>query len=305
MARIHVTRELPFAALDRLGQAGHSVDVWPGHLPPPPDELRASLAAAHGLLCLLTDRVDDALLDSAPRLKVVSNLAVGTDNIDLAACRARGIAVGRTPDVLTNATADLTFALLLASARRLGEAERAVHAGEWRTWEPARWLGADVAGATLLIVGGGRIGRAVARRAEGFGMVVLLAGRGDELAPLLARADFVSLHCPLTDGTRGLIDRAALSAMKPTAHLINTARGPVVDQAALREALHAGTIAGAALDVTDPEPPAHDDPLLDAPNLIVVPHIGSATYGAREKMAALAVDNLLAGLAGEPLPHPA
>jgi glyoxylate reductase len=205
--------------------------------------------------------------------------------------------VATTPGVLTETTADLAFALMLASARRLPDAERAVAAGEWLTWEPAGWLGRDVHGATLCIVGPGRIGEAVARRAEGFAMEVLRVGRGDDLDRALARADFVSIHCPLTPATRGLIGEDQLSAMRPTAYLVNTARGPIVDQAALKRALEEGWIAGAALDVTDPEPLPQDDPLLDAPNLLVAPHIGSATHATRERMADLAVENLLRSLA--------
>ena len=297
-----ITRRLPGDAVERLA-ADHDVVVWPGELPPAPEELRALAADAEGLLALLTDAVDADLLDACPRLRVVSNYAVGTDNVDLDACRARGIAVGRTPDVLTAATADLTLALVLAAARRLTEAREAVLNGEWRTWEPARWLGLELEGATLLVVGPGRIGKAVARRAEAFGMHVLLAGRNDPLP--WEEADVVSLHCPLTPATRHLIDRSALARMKPTALLVNTARGPIVDTHALREALRDGTIGGAALDVTDPEPLPADHPLLEAPNLLVVPHVGSATTRARARMTQIAVDNLLAGLAGEPLPHPA
>jgi lactate dehydrogenase-like 2-hydroxyacid dehydrogenase len=305
MARCVITRVLPGEAVERLEAAGHAVGVWPGELPPSPAELRALCTDADGLLCLLTDRVDTALLDAAPRLRVVSNYAVGSDNVDLAATRARGIAVGVTPDVLTEATADLAFALILAAARRLAEGAAAVRAGEWRTWEPRGWLGHDVHGATLAVVGAGRIGTAVARRAAGFDMRVLRVGRSDDLHAALAQADFVSLHTPLTADTRHLIDAAALRAMKPTAVLVNTARGPIVDQDALRRALHDREIAAAALDVTDPEPLPADDPLLAAPNILVVPHIGSATHAARRRMTALATDNLLAGLAGEPLPHAA
>jgi phosphoglycerate dehydrogenase-like enzyme len=239
-------------------------------------------------------------------LRAISNYAVGYDNIDVAAASARGIGVGHTPDVLTEATADLTFALLMAAARRLPDAIDAARAGDWLTWEPGRFLGADVFGATLGIVGLGRIGQAVARRAEGFGMEVLSSGPRTgttPLATLLGRADFVSIHCPLTEATRGLIGATALELMQPTAILINTARGPIVDQTALGEALRNGTIAGAALDVTDPEPLPPDDPLWRAPNLLIVPHIGSATRSARERMTEIAVDNLLAGLAGEPMPH--
>lgn len=304
MARVFVTRALPGSALDRLRDA-HDVAVHEGALPPTREQLLAGVSGADGLLCLLTDRVDAALLDAAPHLRVVSNYAVGSDNVDLSAVAARGIPVGVTPDVLTEATADLAFALLLAVARRLDEAAADVRAGRWRTWEPQGWLGADVHGATLAIVGPGRIGAAVARRAAGFAMEVLTVGRGDDLHTALARADFVSLHVPLTGATATLIDAAALRAMKPTAYLVNTARGGVVDQAALRLALTEGWIAGAALDVTDPEPLPPDDPLLQSPNLLVVPHIGSATRSARERMADMAVDNLLAGLDGRPLPHSA
>jgi glyoxylate reductase len=304
LARCLVTRPLPFAALTRLSDH-HDVVVHPGPLPPPAARLRELLADADGVLCLLTDRIDAAALDAAPALRVVSNFAVGCDNIDLSVCRARGIAVGATPDVLTEATADLAFALILAAARRLAEGERAVRDGDWQTWEPAGWLGKDVHGATLALVGAGRIGEAVARRAAGFSMPVLRVGRGDDLHAALAQADVVSLHAPLTAATRHLIDAAALAACKPGAILVNTARGGIVDQVALAAALRSGHLAGAALDVTDPEPLPPDDPLLQAPNLLVVPHIGSATVGARERMAALAVDNLLAGLAGHPLPHPA
>ena len=304
MATVVVTRRLPGAAVERLA-AEHDVAVWPGDLPPSPAELRRLVMGAEGLLCLLTDAVDAALLDAAPRLRAIANYAVGVDNVDLAAAAARAIPVGVTPDVLTDATADLAMALLLASARRLPEAQAAVRAGAWRTWEPQGWLGLELADATLLVVGGGRIGRAMARRAAGFGMRVAVAGRDDDLDALLAEADAVSLHVPLTEATRHLVGEAQLRAMRPHAVLVNTARGPIVDQAALARALHEGWIAGAALDVTDPEPLPPDDLLLGAPNLIVVPHIGSATHAARERMADLAVENLLAGLEGRPMPHPA
>jgi len=283
------------------------VDAWQDPGPPSPEALRERAADAEALLTMLTERVDQALLDAAPKLRAIANMAVGTDNIDLDAAVARGIPVGATPGALTDATADLALALLLAAARRLPEGEREVREGRWAPWQPAHDLGADVAGATLGIVGWGRIGQAVARRAEGFGMEVLHRSRssGLSLEELLERADFVSLHTPLTPETRHLIDAGALARMKPTAFLINTARGPVVDQAALRDALANGTIAGAALDVTDPEPLPADDPLLTAPNLLVVPHIGSATVRTRERMAEMAVENLLAALAGGEMPHPA
>ena len=303
MASVFVTRAVPGDALERLRRA-HEVTIWDGAMPPEPAVLRERVADAEGLLCLLTDRVDRALLDAAPRLRAIANYAVGTDNVDLELTRARGIAVGVTPDVLTEATADLAFALLLAAARRLPEAAAAARDGAWRTWEPARWLGAEVDGAALGIVGFGRIGRAVARRAAGFRMSVRSTA-DTELDELLAASDFVSLHCPLTPRTRHLIDAAALRRMRPTAILVNTARGGVVDQAALIDALHAGEIAAAAIDVTDPEPPPPGDRIYNTPNLLVLPHIGSATRSARARMTELAVENLLAGLDGRPMPHPA
>ncbi|MFL5973804.1 MAG: 2-hydroxyacid dehydrogenase [Solirubrobacterales bacterium] len=303
MALVFVTRRLPGTALKRLA-AEHEVDVWPERTPPPPDVLRERAAHVDGLLALLTDLIDAALIESCPNLRVISNYAVGSDNVDLEAAAARGIPVGITPDVLTEATADLAFAGLLAAARRLPEALAAVREGRWQTWEPDWLLGHDVHGATLGIVGYGRIGRAVARRAHGFSMRILATPRVP-LDELLAQSDAVTLHVPLTSETRHLIDADALARMKPTAILVNTARGGVVDQQALARALHRGEIAGAALDVTDPEPLPPDHPLLEAPSLLVLPHIGSATHTARERMADLAVDNLLAGLAGKPLPHTA
>ena len=308
MARCFVTRKLPGNALDRLRES-HEVDVWEGDLPPGRDELLARCADAEGLLCLLTDRVDAELFDACPELRAVANLAVGTDNIDLAEAARRDIPVGNTPGVLTETTADLAFALILACARRIVEGAAAVRAGEWRTWEPAGWLGHDVHGAVIGIVGAGKIGRAVARRAEGFGMEVLLNGRTAapgqvQLGELLARSDFVSLHAPLTEETRHLIGADELRAMRDTAILVNTGRGELVDPVALRRALEEGWIAGAGLDVTEPEPLPADDPLLGAPNLTVLPHVGSASHATREAMASLAVGNLLAALAGEPMPNP-
>jgi glyoxylate reductase len=305
MARVFVTRTMPFPALEEL-RAAHEVTEWPGELPPSADELRAAVGEVEGLLSLITDKVDASVLDAAPELRAIANMAVGTDNIDVEAARERGIPVGNTPDVLTDATADLAFALLLALARRIVPGSETVREGRWRTWDPAGDLGADLAGETLGIVGWGRIGQAVARRAEGFAMEVVHSSRssGVPLEELLERADFVSLHTPLTEETRGLIDADALARMKPTALLVNTARGGVVDQDALRTALHEGTIAGAALDVMDPEPLPADHPLLDAPNLLVVPHVGSATVKTRARMAAMAVENLLAALDGREMPHP-
>jgi glyoxylate reductase len=315
VARIFVTRRLPGPALDTLSQR-HEVEVWPERLPPPYEELKQHVQDADGLLSTLSDRVDAPLIDSATNLKAIANYAVGYDNVDVDAATRRGIPVGNTPDVLTDATADLAFALLLAAARRLPEATATVLDGTWDTWDPTGLLGRSVHGATLGIIGAGRIGQAVAKRATGFDMEVLVAGRSGSdqdttrqqdgrthILELLQRSDFISIHCPLTEQTRHLIDTEALRLMKPTAILINTARGPIVDQRALAAALHAGQIAGAGLDVTDPEPLPADDPLLKAPNLIVAPHIGSATHEARELMTQLSVDNLLAALNREPMPH--
>ncbi|NLT06299.1 MAG: D-glycerate dehydrogenase [Solirubrobacterales bacterium] len=305
MARCFVTRSLPGTAVDRLA-AEHEVEVWPDRLPPSPDALRERLAGGvEGLLCMLTDPVGADLIAAAPDLRAVSTYAVGTDNIDLAAAAERGIPVGHTPDVLTETSADLALALMLAVMRRIPAGDAEVRAGEWLTWEPARLLGHDLHRATVGIVGLGRIGQAVKRRVEGFGARVVHSGRTDGMPveQLLEEADVVTLHCPLTDATRGLIDEAALRRMGPDAYLVNTARGPVVDTDALRRALEEGWIAGAALDVTDPEPLPADHPLLSAPNLVVAPHLGSASHETRAEMADIAVDNLLAGLAGTPLPH--
>jgi glyoxylate reductase len=302
--RVFVTRRLPGGALDRLA-AEHEVEVWPEQLPPAREELLARAPELDGLLSLLTDPIDAGLLEAAPRLRAISNFAVGVDNVDLAAATGRGIPVGNTPGVLTDTTADLAVALMLGISRRLVEGDGYVRGGEWRTWETSLLLGHDLHGATAGIVGFGRIGRAVARRLEGFGCEVLHTSRsgGVPLGELLERSDFVSIHSPLTPETRGLIGDEALARMKPTAYLVNTARGPIVDSHALARALHEGRIAGAALDVTDPEPLPGDHPLLDAPNLLVLPHLGSATHATRERMAGMAVDNLLAGLAGERMPH--
>jgi glyoxylate reductase len=303
MARVFVTRQLSGNALERLA-AEHDVEVWPGDMPPPRDKLLAGVADAEGLLSLLVDQVDAELIDAAPKLRAIANYAIGFDNIDVDAATARSIQVGNTPDVLTDATADLAWALMLAVARRLVEAHQDVVDGKWRTWEPQGWVGADVHGATLAVIGAGRIGRAVAQRAVGFEMEVVMVDLGDDLHAALERADFVSVHTPLTPETRHLIDADALAVMKPTAILVNTARGPIVDQDALAAALRDGRLGGAGLDVTDPEPLPADHPLLDTPNLLVVPHIGSATTTARAAMADRAVDNLLAALDGTPMPYP-
>ena len=304
MARVFVTRSLPGGALERLA-AAHDTDVWPGRVPPPRSDLAERARQAEGLLSLLTDPIDAELIASSPELRVISNYAVGVDNVDLAAATERSIPVGNTPGVLTDSTADLALALMLGITRRIVEGDAFVREGEWVTWEPSLLLGHDLHGATVGIIGFGRIGQAVARRLEGFGCEILHTSRssGVELGELLARSDFVTVHTPLTEETRALIGTEALRRMKPSAYLVNTARGPIVDGDALRAALEQGEIAGAALDVTDPEPLPADHPLLGAPNLVVIPHLGSATHATRERMADMAVENLLAGLAGERMPY--
>ncbi len=318
LPRVFVARRIPEEGLASVREACDA-DIWPEELPPPRDELLRRIVGCDGVLTLLTDRVDDAFLDAAgPGLRVVSNFAVGFDNIDLAACARRGVAVGNTPGVLTETTADLAWALLMAAARRLPEGDRYVRDGHWKTWGPMLLLGPDVHGATLGIVGFGRIGQAVARRAQGFGMEILyhdvarlpeavtapLGATYVPLGELLARSDFISLHVNLTAETRHLINATTLAQMKATAVLVNTSRGPVVDQAALAVALRDGVIWAAGLDVTDPEPITMDDPLVGLDNCLVVPHIASATGATRGKMAAMAAANLIAGVRGQPLPMP-
>jgi len=316
--RVLVTRRIPDEGLDPIA-AACELDLWADELPPPRDELLRRVAGCDGVLTLLTDKVDDGFLDAAgPGLRVVSNYAVGFDNIDVAACAARGVAVGNTPGVLTETTADLAWALLMAAARRLPEGDRYVRDGRWKTWGPLLLLGPDVHGSTIGIVGFGRIGQALARRAQGFGMRILYHDVNElpddvtrpfgasyrSLEGLLEESDFVSLHVNLSPVTRHLINATSLRWMKPTAVLVNTSRGPVVDQAALAAALRDGTIWAAALDVTDPEPIPMDDPLVGLDNCLIVPHIASASRTTRGKMAAMAAANLLAGVRGEPLPTP-
>ena len=317
MDRVFVSRDLPGVALDRLREVAE-VTVWPDELPPTPDELADAVGDVDGLLSLLTDAVDAELLDRAPKLRVVSNFAVGVDNIDLAQTAARNIVVGNTPGILTEATADLAWALIMATRRRVVEAERAIRDGKWVAWHPTFMMGDSVHGCTLGLIGFGRIAQAVARRARGFDIDVLVHSRtipldassgGPDgsvrfvgLDDLLARSDIVSLHVPLSESTTDLIGARELALMGPSATLINTARGPVVDELALVEALRSGTIASAGLDVVESEPIDIDNDLLTLTNCIVVPHIGSATTATRTAMANLAVDNLLAGLRGDPLP---
>jgi glyoxylate reductase len=318
--RILASGRLPDVVRERL-EEGHEVTLNSKDAPMARADLLHQVADKEGLLCMITDRVDEELLDRAPGLKMVANCGVGYDNIDVAACTRRGILVSNTPGVLTEATAELTWALLLAISRNVVSGDTYTRAGKFRFWAPLHFLGTEVSGKTLGIVGMGRIGQAVARRAAGFNMPVCYFNRsplppeaaGMQGAPnsnwesvsletLLERSDFVSLHLPLTPETRHLIDKDALERMKPTAFLVNTARGPVVDEAALVAALGAGQIAGAALDVYEAEP-ALAPGLAELPNVVLLPHMGSATWETRTRMTALAAENLLAGLAGETPPN--
>ena len=316
--RVFVTRDLrglgsgdPLAPLRAIAR----VDVWERDAPPPPDEMRARTGTCEGLLCLLTDPVDESLLAACPGLRVISSMSVGVDHINLEVASGRGIPVGHTPGVLVETTADLAFGMLLAASRRIVEADRFVREGRWtpdRRWAPDMLLGADVHGATLGVVGLGAIGRAVAVRARGFGMRVLGWSRsarkidGVESVPLdalLAGSDFVTIHVALAAETRGLFDAQRLALMKPGAGLVNAARGGIVDEQALAEALSSGHLGFAALDVFDDEPLLQTSPLLGAPNLVLAPHIGSASVATRRRMADLAVENLIAGLEGRPMLH--
>ena len=314
--RVFVSRRIPDEGL-ALIVAQTEADVWPDELPPERHELLRRVEGVDGLLTLLTDRIDDELLDRAgPQLKVVSNYAVGFDNIDVPACSRRGIAVGNTAGVLTETTADFAFALLMAAARRIPEGYDYVRQDRWKTWGPMLLLGPDIHHATLGVLGFGRIGREVAKRARGFDMQLLysdvepaspedeqrLGARRASMDEVLAQSDFVTLHVNLTPETHHLMNRERLHKMKPSAILVNASRGPVVDSEALYEALKNGVIAGAALDVTEPEPlPGHHH-LLTLPNCLVVPHIASASFATRGKMASIAAENLLAGMRHEALP---
>ena len=313
--RVFITRLILESGM-KLVQDFCEAEIWTDELPPNRDELLLHVHGRNGLLCLLTDQIDAKVMEAAgPGLKVISNCAVGVDNVDVPAATARGIPVGNTPGVLTEATADFTFALLMAAARRVVEGEHQVRSGGWKTWSLNYLLGADFAGATLGLVGFGRIGRAVARRATGFGMRIIFSDLNPakpepgveavhvDFDTLLREADFISLHIPLTDETRGLMNDAAFARMKPTSVLVNTSRGPVVDQAALYEALKTHRIFAAALDVTVPEPLPTESPLLTLENCIVVPHIASASWQTRQKMSQMAAENLIAGLKGEHLPN--
>jgi len=314
--KVYVTRLLPKPAMDRI----HSfceAEVWEGELPPPRDTLLEKVRDVEGLVSLLTDKVDAELMNRAPNLKVVSNYAVGFDNIDVAEATNRGIIVGNTPGVLTDTTADFAFTLMMAAARRVAEADRTVRAGKWKTWGPMVLLGQDIHGATLGILGLGRIGQAVARRAKGFDMKLLyhdvvrqkqseeeLGIQFVEFDRLLAESDFITIHINLTAENYHLMGAKQFDKMKKTSILVNTARGPIVDNMALYEALRDWKIAYAALDVTEPEPLPAEHPLLTLDNVIVVPHIASASVATRTKMALMAADNLIAGLKGETPPNP-
>ena len=316
MPNVLVTRTIPQPAIERI-RAGCDVRQWESDDPMPRAALLEWAQGVDGIFCVLTERIDAELLDAAgPQLKVVSTMSVGYDHVDVGALRARGVLLGNTPGVLTETTADLALALLLATARRLPEAWAAVKQGTWGPWQPLWMTGSDLHGSTVGIVGLGRIGAAVGRRLLGFGCTLLYSGprpRPDLAEPLgatyvpfeqlLAESDFVTIHCPLNDRTRHLIDAAALRRMKQSAILVNTSRGLVVDQEALYAALADGQIAAAGLDVTTPEPLRPDHPLLSLPNCVVLPHIGSATTGTRTQMALMAAENLLAGVLGQPLPN--
>jgi glyoxylate reductase len=313
--RVYVTRHLPGGALDYLAQHTE-VAVWEKEVPPPPEELTRQSARSDGLLSLLTDRIDDVLLEAASRLIVISNMATGFDNIDVAAASRLKVLVTRTPGVLSETTAEFTIALMFAAARRVVEGDRQVRTGEWKTWGPEALLGRDLAGATLGIVGMGGIGQEVARRARALGMRILYCSRTPKpplerryrmefvsQKELLGHSDIVSVHAPLTAETHHLINKRTLALMKPAAVVVNTARGALVDQNALYEALAAGKIGAAALDVTDPEPMPADDPLLTLPNVIVTPHIASASVATRARMAMLAAENLVQALSGRVPKH--
>ena len=313
--RVFVTRRIPEAGLARILNGCEAV-VWPEELPPSREVMLREVAKCDGLVSLVTDRVDAELLQAAPRLRVVSNFAVGYDNIDVPACTAHGVIVGNTPGVLTETSADLAFALMASVARRIVEGVKYVESGQWQTWGPLTLIGQDLHGTTLGILGLGRIGAALARRARGFNMRLLYNNRvrrqdleaalGIEhcdMNVLLRDSDFVSVHVPYSAATHHLINRERLRRMKPNAILINTARGGVVDPEALYEALRDGVIWGAGLDVTDPEPINMDSPLLTLPNCVVVPHIASASVITRDRMAMICAENLLAGLSGQPMRH--
>jgi glyoxylate reductase len=315
--KVFVSRIIAKEALDKIADSTE-MEVWPEELPPPYETLLEKAKDAEGLVTMLTDKIDAAAIDGMPELKVISNMAVGYDNIDIDAATERGIVVGNTPGVLTETTADLAFALMMAAARRIVEADSYTRQGKWKTWGPLVLQGQDIHGATLGIIGLGRIGSAIARRAGGFDMKVLYFSRtrrspgeerelGAEYVPevseLLTRSDFISVNVPLTNETKYMIGEKEFAMMKPNAVFVNTSRGAVVDQKALYKALKTGQIFAAGIDVTETEPIPPDDPLLALPNIIIPPHIGSSSFATRTKMAMMAAENLLAGLRGELPPN--
>ena len=315
--RVFVSRIIAQEALDKIAQVTE-MELWQDEMPPPHEVLLEKVRDIDGLLSLLSDRIDANLMDAAPKLKVVSNLAVGYDNIVVPEATKRGIVVGNTPGVLTETTAELAFTLLLAAARRVVEADNYTRKGSWKTWGPMILLGQDIYLSTLGIIGMGRIGAEVARRAQGFNMRVLYHDsirRSEEeerklgveyvadLQEILSASDFISVHVPLSAETRHMISTAEFALMKPTAVFVNTSRGPVVDQKALYEALKANKIFAAGIDVTEVEPIPADDPLLTLDNVIITPHIASASFNTRKNMALIAAENLLAGIKGEMPPH--
>ena len=315
MSKVLVTRRPPGNAIERVREVA-DVWMWPENRAIPPEVLATEVVDAVGVYSMLTDTIGETLLDIAPELRVVSNMAVGVDNIDLVACAERGIAVGHTPDVLTDSTADVAWLLVMASTRRMQEGIELVRAGEWKQWDPEGLLGHDVSRSTIGIIGMGRVGEAIATRALGFDMEVVytarsakpavegrLGARRASLDELLTMSDHIVVAVPLTPETHQLIGERELSLMKQTANLVNIARGPVVDTEALYQALSDGTIRCAGLDVTDPEPLPADHKLLTLKNCTVIPHTGSSTWRTRTAMADLAADNLIAGLTGEPMPH--
>ena len=301
--KVLITQPIDPQGIDVLKNAGLTVDVWPGPEPMPDAILRDRVRGCVGLVSMLTDPVDANLMTLGP-LKVVAQHAVGTNNIDLKAAQSQGVRVAHTPGVLTAATADLAMALLLSTARRIVESDRYVREGRWKGWSPTLMRGMELNGAVLGIVGMGRIGQAVSQRAEAFGMQVIHHSRsgGCSLEDLLAQSDVISLHCPLTPETHHLIGQEAFEQMKPSAILINTARGPVVDESALVDALETGQISGAGLDVFEAEPQIHPG-LISNPSVVLLPHIGSATIATRRKMGLMVASDLVRGIAGEPLLH--
>lgn len=317
MADVFITRAIPGDAAGTLRAAGHRVTIWPGELPPPPGDLAAALSSSDAAMTMVTDRVPEEVIAGSPRLRVLANMAVGYDNVSPADAARHGVWLTNTPGVLAETTADFAWSIMLAAARKVALSDRDTRAGGWKTWSPTAFLGADLFRATLGIIGMGEIGRAVARRASGFEMNVLYTSRSPqpameiefgcqqvELDELLTRSDFVSLHLPLTPDTRHYLRAEHFARMKPTSILVNTARGGVIDQEALIAALRAGRPGGAALDVTDPEPLPLESPLYGFSNVVITPHIASASFATRSRMAAMAAANIIEVLAGRPPVNP-